>query len=132
MPAPPPPDREELTIKTGGRTLGGWQRVRVTRGVELFPSHFDIELTERFPGQVGQAIVSDTTMSCRIRALTLNAALKIRLSVLAFRNVRRVIEGPYRYQRPPRARCAPHVHSAESRHFPKSDRCTNQKTGRST
>lgn len=60
MPAPLPPDREELTIKTGGRILGGWERISVTRGVELCPSHFDIELTERFPGQAGAAIVSDT------------------------------------------------------------------------
>ncbi len=59
MPAPPPPDREELTIKTGGQALGGWQRVRVTRGVELCPSHFDLELTERFPGQAGKAVVAD-------------------------------------------------------------------------
>jgi prophage tail gpP-like protein len=58
MPAPPPPDREELTIKTGGRILGGWQSVRVTRGVELCPSHFDLELTERFPGQAGKAVVA--------------------------------------------------------------------------
>jgi prophage tail gpP-like protein len=56
MPAPPPPDREELTIKTGGRI----KSIRVTRGVELCPSHFDIELTERFPGQAGAAIVADT------------------------------------------------------------------------
>jgi prophage tail gpP-like protein len=48
-----------LTIKTGGRILGGWQSVRVTRGVELCPSHFDIELTERFPGQAGKAVVAD-------------------------------------------------------------------------
>jgi hypothetical protein len=57
MPTPIAPDKEELTIRTGGQILGGWQRIRVTRGVELLPSHFDIELTERFPGQVGQAII---------------------------------------------------------------------------
>jgi prophage tail gpP-like protein len=55
------PDQEELTIKAGGSTLGGWQRIRVTRGVELCPSHFEIEMTERFPGQVGQLVIEPTT-----------------------------------------------------------------------
>jgi hypothetical protein len=29
------PDDEDLQIKTGGRTLGGWVQVHVMRGVEL-------------------------------------------------------------------------------------------------
>jgi prophage tail gpP-like protein len=51
------PDDEELTIKVGGQILGGWTRLRVTRGVELLPSHFEVELTERYPGVVGQVVV---------------------------------------------------------------------------
>lgn len=60
-----PPDQEELTIKVGGQILGGWLRVRVTRGVELLPSHFDIETTERFPGQLSR-VSADPTSPCTI------------------------------------------------------------------
>jgi prophage tail gpP-like protein len=55
------PNAEELTINAGGTILGGWTRIRVTRGVELLPSHFDIELTERFPGQATQVVVEPTS-----------------------------------------------------------------------
>ncbi len=51
------PEDEELTIRTGGKTLGGWTEVRVTRGVERLPSDFEITLTEKYPGQAAQAIV---------------------------------------------------------------------------
>lgn len=51
------PSTEELTIVTGGVTLGGWLSARITRGVERLPSSFVIELTERFPGQVSAAPV---------------------------------------------------------------------------
>lgn len=51
------PDSEELTIKTGGQTLGGWTSIRVTRGVEMMPSQFECHITERFPGQSTEAIV---------------------------------------------------------------------------
>src|ERR1700730_514843 len=59
------PDQEELVIKTGGLYLGGWTSLRVTRGVELLPSHFEVELTERFPGQINKVIV-DPTSSCEV------------------------------------------------------------------
>ncbi len=52
------PDSEELTIQTGGQTLGGWQRFSVTRGIELLPSICEVTLTERAPTQVGQAVVT--------------------------------------------------------------------------
>jgi prophage tail gpP-like protein len=52
------PDDEELTIRTGGRTLGGWTRFSVTRGVELLPSTCEVSLTERSPTQVGAAVVA--------------------------------------------------------------------------
>jgi hypothetical protein len=51
MPAPIAPDQDDLTVLTGGMKLSGWQQVRVTAGPELCPRPFDIELTERFPGQ---------------------------------------------------------------------------------
>lgn len=59
------PDDEELTIKTGGQTLGGWTRLQVTRGVELLPSHFEVELTETYPGQVNKVVVDPTT-TCQV------------------------------------------------------------------
>jgi prophage tail gpP-like protein len=59
------PDDEELTIKTGGKTLGGWTRLRVTRGVELLPSHFEVELTERYPGSFSQVVVKPTA-TCQV------------------------------------------------------------------
>jgi prophage tail gpP-like protein len=59
------PDDEELVIKTGGKYLGGWTSVRVTRGVELLPSHFEVELTERFPGQISEVIV-EPTATCEV------------------------------------------------------------------
>lgn len=46
------PDDEELTIKVGGKTVGGWERFSVTRGVELLPSILSVYLTERWPGQI--------------------------------------------------------------------------------
>ena len=51
------PDDEELTIKTGGKTLGGWLSLRVMRGVERLPSGFMCQLTERYPGQAAQVAV---------------------------------------------------------------------------
>src|SRR3984893_7733341 len=59
------PDQDELIVKTGGRFLGGWTKIRVTRGVELLPSHFEVELTERYPGQISQVIV-DPTSPCEV------------------------------------------------------------------
>jgi prophage tail gpP-like protein len=59
------PDAEDLTVRTGGRTLGGWTSVSVTRGVELFPSHATMELTERYPGQASQVVV-EPTATCEV------------------------------------------------------------------
>jgi prophage tail gpP-like protein len=59
------PDQEELVIKTGGKFLGGWTSLRVTRGVELLPSHFEVELTERFPGQISE-VIADPTSTCEV------------------------------------------------------------------
>lgn len=51
------PDAEELVILTGGLRLGGWLSARVQRGIERLPSRFLVELTERYPGQAGTAVV---------------------------------------------------------------------------
>ncbi|MFD1557096.1 phage baseplate assembly protein [Paraburkholderia silviterrae] len=42
---------DDLTLVVGGSRLSGWTRVRVSRGVERCPSDFQIEMTERYPGQ---------------------------------------------------------------------------------
>jgi len=46
------PDSEELLVKVGGKTVGGWTRFSVTRGVELLPSTLSVFLTEKWPGQI--------------------------------------------------------------------------------
>lgn len=55
------PDDEELVIKTGGMTLGGWTGIRVSRGVERLPSGFICELTEHYPGQLQAAVMPGAT-----------------------------------------------------------------------
>jgi prophage tail gpP-like protein len=42
---------DDLTLTVGNQTISGWLEVRVTRGIERCPSDFEIELTERFPGE---------------------------------------------------------------------------------
>ena len=42
-------DPDVVGITVGKSSLYGWQEVRITRGIESFPSSFDIALTERYP-----------------------------------------------------------------------------------
>lgn len=42
---------DAVWLSINGVKYGGWQSVRVTRGVELMPSSFEVTLTERYPGQ---------------------------------------------------------------------------------
>ncbi len=39
-----------LTLIVNGKSISGWQRIRVTRGVERCPNDFDISMTEHFEG----------------------------------------------------------------------------------
>jgi len=48
---------DDVTITTGGKIVGGWQAVRVTRGIERMPSDFDIALTELYPGATDQIVI---------------------------------------------------------------------------
>lgn len=55
---PPPPKKpslpdDTLTLEVGGHAFTGWEDVRIVRGIELFPSHFALRLTERLPGEPG-------------------------------------------------------------------------------
>lgn len=59
------PDQEELTIAVAGRKIGGWLGISVSRGVEKLPSAFHLEMTDKFPGQVGQ-ILPDPGMPCQV------------------------------------------------------------------
>lgn len=40
---------DTLTIQIGTRRFGGWQSVRVSRGIERMPSDFELQVTERSP-----------------------------------------------------------------------------------
>lgn len=42
---------DDLTLVIGQTQLAGWTSVRVTRGIERCPSDFQIEMTEKYPGQ---------------------------------------------------------------------------------
>jgi len=43
---------DDLTLIAGGRSIAGWESVRVTRGIERMPSDFEVSMTERFPGEL--------------------------------------------------------------------------------
>jgi prophage tail gpP-like protein len=40
----------EVKITANGMSISGWTGIRITRGIELCPSSFDLSLTEKFPG----------------------------------------------------------------------------------
>jgi prophage tail gpP-like protein len=48
----PPPDPNTVTITLGTMQLAGWLNVRVTRGIERFPSDFDLVATELYPSSL--------------------------------------------------------------------------------
>lgn len=41
---------DTVWLSIGGQRFGGWTGVRVTRGIEIMPSSFQVSLTERYPG----------------------------------------------------------------------------------
>lgn len=41
---------DELLLEIQGRTLYGWDRIRITRGIERMPSDFDISVMDYYPG----------------------------------------------------------------------------------
>lgn len=48
---------DDLTLKIGGRQIGGWVEARVTRGIERCPSDFEIVMTEKYPGNPDAFVV---------------------------------------------------------------------------
>jgi prophage tail gpP-like protein len=45
---------DDLTLQLDGASVAGWTRIRVTRGIERLPSDFEIELTDKYAGNVDQ------------------------------------------------------------------------------
>ena len=48
---------DDLTLLLSEQSVSGWNSVRVTRGIERCPSDFDIEMTERYPGELSSLMV---------------------------------------------------------------------------
>lgn len=46
-----------VTIRLAGSSISGWERVRITRGVERMPSDFEIEVSERYPSASGNVVI---------------------------------------------------------------------------
>ena len=46
-----------VSISVGGQTISGWQEVRITRGIEMCPSSFDLGLTEKYPTQSNDIVI---------------------------------------------------------------------------
>src|SRR5581483_950681 len=59
---------DELTLLVKGSQvqLRGWTDIRVTRGIERFPSDFEIHMTELFPPEM-QAVVVQPGDACQVK-----------------------------------------------------------------
>ena len=64
-PAATPLPSSEVTLQIGGQNFTGWQDVRITRGIEVFPGHAVLRLTERLPGQPGLLSI-DPGATCQV------------------------------------------------------------------
>ncbi len=64
-PNPAAPPGDALTLVIGDQRLQGWQEVQLVRGIELFPSHFILTVTERTPGQPSTVSV-DPGATCKV------------------------------------------------------------------
>lgn len=49
---------DDVSIIIGGRSLQGWQSVRITRGCERVPASFELMATERYPDQIGEVAIA--------------------------------------------------------------------------
>ncbi|MEG0099403.1 MAG: phage tail protein [Citrobacter sp.] len=50
---------DELSLEVAGRLISGWQRVRVTRGIERLPADFDITLMDYYPGSDEKQLIKE-------------------------------------------------------------------------
>lgn len=55
-----------VTLVIAGREFGGWKRVNIRRSIEQFAGGFDMELTEKWPGQPGIQLIR-TGAACIVR-----------------------------------------------------------------
>jgi prophage tail gpP-like protein len=56
---------DDVSLIVNGKVLSGWMEVRVTRSIERFPSDFEIDMTEMYPGEANafQVVPGD---SCQV------------------------------------------------------------------
>lgn len=59
-------DLDVVSLTVDGKIIEGWDSVRVTRGIERFPSDFDLGLMDYFPGNEDLQLVEEG-MSCEVR-----------------------------------------------------------------
>ncbi|MEG5771876.1 phage baseplate assembly protein, partial [Enterobacter roggenkampii] len=59
-------DLDVVSLTVDGKIIEGWDSVRVTRGIERFPSDFDLGLMDYFPGNEDRQLVEEG-MSCEVR-----------------------------------------------------------------
>ncbi|BBR20153.1 phage baseplate assembly protein [Klebsiella sp. WP3-S18-ESBL-05] len=58
-------DQDVVSLTVGGKIIEGWDSVRVTRGIERFPSDFDLGLMDYFPGSDNKQLVEEG-MPCTV------------------------------------------------------------------
>lgn len=51
-------ESDELTLILGGQAIAGWTDIRIGRGIERCPSDFEIGMTEKFPGELTDLVVT--------------------------------------------------------------------------
>ncbi|EIV6705463.1 TPA: phage baseplate assembly protein [Klebsiella aerogenes] len=59
-------DQEIVSLTVDGKIIEGWDSVRVTRGIERFPSDFDLGLMDYFPGNGQKQLVTEG-MPCQVK-----------------------------------------------------------------
>lgn len=57
---------DDVTVVINGNAYGGWQDVRITRGIERLPSDFEVRLTDIYAGQA-DALQIKPGDSCQVR-----------------------------------------------------------------
>lgn len=50
---------DDVSLTVGGKKISGWDSVRVTRGIERFPSDFDLGLMDYYPGSNEKQLVTE-------------------------------------------------------------------------
>jgi prophage tail gpP-like protein len=48
----------ELSLTVNNKRISGWTDVRITRGIERIPGDFDIGMTELYPGELDEVVVT--------------------------------------------------------------------------